>query len=139
VHARDPRYAAHDVMTLGCAEVTRDDYADPTHALEGTYVRRTDESGVGLVLQFAAADQARAFYERYVRQVSACRRSDDPVIIRVVDSDLGLIDRRSYPDGDWTEVGALQGARLTLVILSDAGHRISEAQSNALLRQIRAR
>jgi hypothetical protein len=61
------------------------------------------------------------------------------VTTRVLSSGLGLIDRRRYPDGDWTEVGALDGSRLTLVILTDTGHRISAAQSEALLRQIRAR
>ena len=54
-------------------------------------------------------------------------------------SRLGLIDRRSYPGGYWTVVGALDGSRLSLVILSDTGHRISVAQSEALLRQVRAR
>jgi hypothetical protein len=139
VHARDPRYAANDVLAIGCAMVTRDDYADPTHALEGTYVRDKDESGIGLVLQFGTANQARAFYTLYVQQVRACRGPDGPVTTRVLSSGLGLIDRRRYPDGDWTEVGALEGSRLTLVILSDTGHRISAAQSEALLRQIRAR
>ena len=36
VHGRDPRYAALDVISIGCAAVTRDDYRDPIHALEGT-------------------------------------------------------------------------------------------------------
>ena len=40
VHARDPRYAAQDVITLGCATVTRDDYTDPVAALEGNYHNR---------------------------------------------------------------------------------------------------
>ena len=139
VHARDPRYAANDVLTLGCAEVTRDDYADPTHALEGTYAKGKGQAGIGLVLQFGTASTARDFYTRYLQQVSACRGTDGPVMTTVLGSRLGLIDRRSYPDGDWTEVGALDGSRLTLVILNDPGHRISVAQSEVLLRQIRAR
>ena len=61
------------------------------------------------------------------------------MITTVLGSRLGLIDRRSYPGGYWTVVGALDGSRLSLVILSDTGHRISVAQSEALLRQVRAR
>ena len=51
VHARDPRYAAQDVITLGCATVTRDDYTDPDAALEGNYHNRSGDRGIGLVLE----------------------------------------------------------------------------------------
>jgi hypothetical protein len=137
VHARDPRYAALDVITLGCALVTRDDYRDPVRALEGTYARKRGESGVGLVLQFGNERDARAYYQLYVRQVRSCTRGDGPVRTRMTRSGLGLIDRRTYPDGDWTEVAALLGSRVTLIILTDPGHRISKARSEALLRQVR--
>lgn len=135
VRGRDPRYAAQDIITLGCADVTRDDYPDPTAALEGSY-ERAGQPGIGLVLQFADEAKAKAFYTVYTRQVRACSASDGPVVIEVVDSDRGLIDRRTYPDGDWTEVGALRGTRLTLVILSDPGHRITRQQSERLLAKI---
>ena len=46
VHARDPRYAALDAITVGCADITRDDYTDPTAALEGNY-RKGANDGVG--------------------------------------------------------------------------------------------
>jgi hypothetical protein len=136
VHARDPRYAAQDVITLNCAAVTRDDYTDPTHALEGSYARGQDRPGIGLVLQFGSAARARAFYDLYVRQVKACRSADSDLRTRVLPSRLGLIDQRTYPDGDWTEVAGLVGDRLTLVILTDPGHRITRSQSEALLQQI---
>ena len=133
VHARDARYAAQDVVTLQCGQVTRDDYPDPTTALEGTY-DKAGLPGIGLVLEFASEHKARAFYSVYLRQVRSCPPDDGRV--KVLESELGLIDQRSYDDGDWTEVARLQGARLTLVILADPGHRISKAASEALLRQI---
>jgi hypothetical protein len=139
VHARDPRYAASDVISLGCTEVTRDDYADPTGALEGTYTKNKGDAGVGLALQFASSSKAAAFFDLYVRQVRACRGAAAPLQAEVIASDLGLIDRRSYPDGEWTEVARQQGSRVTLVILSDPGHRITTAQSEALLQQIAER
>ena len=70
-------------------------------------------------------------------QARACRGDDAPVQIRVLRSDGGLIDQRSYPDGDWTEVGKAVGRRVTLIILSDPGHEISSAQANSLLAAIR--
>lgn len=138
VHARDPRYAAHAVITPGCADITRDDYPDPVAALEGTYEKRRGEPGVGLVLQFASAREAALFYRVYVSQVQACRKPDSPVAIDTVPSPLGLIDRRTASDGDWIEVARLTGSRLTLIMLTDPGHHRSRATSEALLRQIRS-
>jgi hypothetical protein len=135
VRGRDPRYAANDIITLGCATVTRDDYPDPTAALEGSY-EKAGQSGIALALQFATKAKAKDFYAVYTRQVRACAGSAGPVSIRIISSERGLIDQRSYPDGDWTEVGALRGDRLTLIILSDPGHRISPAQSERLLSAI---
>jgi hypothetical protein len=53
VHARDPRYAAQDVITLGCATVTRDDYTDQTYGgprrqLSQSVRRPRDRTGPGI-------------------------------------------------------------------------------------------
>ncbi|MCW2804336.1 MAG: hypothetical protein JWN06_2553 [Propionibacteriaceae bacterium] len=133
VHQRDPRYAARDAITIGCADVSRDDYSDPVAALEGTYESPAGDPGIGLVLQFGTTDAAKGYYARYVQQVSACTSEDGPVVAEVIPSDQGLIDRRSYPDGDWTEVAALRRSRVTLVILTDPGHKISTAAAERLL------
>jgi len=135
VHARDPRYAANDVVTLGCADVTRDDYPDPKAALEGTY-ERAGQPGIGLVLQFGSAARAAAFWKVYLRQVQACQTGDGPVRTTITKSPLGLIDRRTYPDGTWTEVGAQVGERITLVLLAEDGRPISRGDSEALLSRI---
>lgn len=136
VHARDPRYAASDVMTLGCAPVTRDDYPDPVAALEGTYERSRHAPGIGLVLQFPTAQAAAAYYRVYLSQLAACRHPDDPVTVKIIPSNLGLIDQRSGVEADWTEVGRLTGARLTMVILTDPHHGRTLAQSEQLLHQM---
>jgi hypothetical protein len=136
VHARDPRYAAQDVITIGCADVTRDDYPDPVAALEGSY-DNDNAPGVGLALDFADEADAAAYWDRYTAQVEACQTLVEPVRTELVEGLPGLMDRRTYPDGEWTEVGRRSGARVTLVILSDAGHRISTAQARRLLDQMR--
>jgi hypothetical protein len=135
VHARDARYAAHDVITLGCASVTRDDYTDPTHALEGSY-ERSGQPGVGLVLQFQTAGEASSYFRLYRSQVAACENASDPVRTKLVSSPTGLIDRRTYPDGQWTEVANIVGPRLVLILLSDPGHQISAAAAQQILAQI---
>jgi len=144
VRGRDPRYAAQDVITIGCATVTRDDYPDPTAALEGSYGLKSDPDGrpgIGLVLQFDSAQDASAYFAAYREQVGACADSGGSVTTELVETrvaaDRGLIDRRTY-DGqaDWTEIAGRSGARLTLVILTDPGHRISTAATERILRQL---
>jgi hypothetical protein len=137
VHGRDPRYAALDVISIGCATVTRDDYRDPVYALEGTYRNSVGAPGVGLVLQFSGPDAATGYFKLYRDQVAACEATDDPVRTTIVPSHAGLIDRRRYPDGDWTEVAKISGVRLTMIILSDPGHKITTDAAEKLLAQIR--
>ena len=136
LHGRDPRYAAFDAITIGCAPITRDDYPDPTAALEGTY-DRSGEPGIGLVLQFAGPAQARAYFEQYVRQVDACRGPDAPVQIERLPSSRGLIDRRAYDDGSWTEIAGRVDRRVTLVILSDPGRDVDAAQADEIIAAMR--
>lgn len=132
VHGRDPRYAAHDTVGVGCAPVTRDDYRDPTAALEGTYTR-SGRPGVGLVLEFADDRSADRFFGLYADQLAACTDPDGLLITRVATSPLGLLVRRSYPDGEWTEVVRGVGRRVTLIALADPGHRISVRDATSVL------
>lgn len=140
VHGRDPRYAAQDAITIGCADVSRDDYPDPVAALEGSYVDGDDNPGVGLALEFADADAAGRYWSRYTDQVQACATLQDPVHTELLDvasvGPDGLVDRRTYPDSEWTEVGRRSGRRVTLVILTDPDHRMTPAQARRLLAEM---
>ena len=137
VHARDPRYAAQDVIGVGCAPVTRDDYTDPVAALEGNYTSKGGAPGVGLALQFADAGTARRYFELYRKQIKACTGASGPVRITMLTSVDRLADQRRYDDGEWTEVGRQTAERVILVILSDAGRKIGRAAANAIADQIR--
>lgn len=44
----------------------------------------------------------------------------------------GLVDRRTYPDREWTEMARQSGSRITMIILTDPGHRISAAATRAI-------
>ncbi len=137
VHARDPRYAATDTVTIGCTEVTRDDFTDPASALEGSYQNAAGEPGVGLAMQFGTAAAASHYFTLYRRQVSACTDPDGPMTATVLPSQLGLIDHRSYPgDDEWTEVVKLDGRRVTLIALTDPGHRIGLSRAETILRSV---
>jgi hypothetical protein len=140
VHARDPRYAAQDVITVGCADVTRDDYPDPVAALAGDYIDARKRPGVGLALEFADADAAGRYWARYTDQVRACRTLRDPVHTELVAAGPRgpdeLVDRRTYPDSEWTEVARRSGTRIRLVILTDPGHQITAARARRLLDQM---
>lgn len=139
VHARDPRYAATDTITIGCAEVTRDNFTDPTRALEGSYENGSGQPGVGLAMQFGTAAAASHYLDLYRSQVSACTDPDGPMTATVLASPLGLIDHRTYPGGDdWTEVVKLDGRRVTLIALTDPGHTIVRSRAEAILRSIRS-
>jgi hypothetical protein len=136
VHARDPRYAANAAITIGCADITRDDYPDPVAALEGNYTGRGGVPGVALALEFPDDVTATRFWERYTEQVRACQTVDDPVRTEIILDGDGLVDRRTYPDSRWTEVSRRVGPRVTLVILTDEDHRITVTQARRLLAQI---
>lgn len=135
VHARDPRYAAQDAITIGCAGVTRDDYTDPKSALEGNYTGPAAAPGVGLILDFGDSGPATEYFALYQRQVQACTTQDEPRT-RIIGQDGGLVDQRTYADSEWTEVAKQTGNTVTLIILSDPGHRISRAAATKILGQI---
>jgi hypothetical protein len=136
VHARDPRYAAQDVIAIGCAAVTRDDYTDPIAALEGNYQNRSGASGIGLALEFNDDQAASRYFDLYRSQVQACTGRDQPVHTTIVSGVSGLVDRRTYPDSEWTEIVERDGPRITLIILSDTRHAISKASARRILDQI---
>lgn len=136
VHARDPRYAAQDVIAIGCAAVTRDDYTDPAAALEGNYKNRSGDGGIGLVLEFDDEQAATHYFELYRRQVQSCTTRDEPVRTTILSGVGGLVDRRTYPDSKWTEIAEQNGRRITLIILSDPSHAISKASAQRILDQI---
>ena len=137
VHARDPRYAATDTVTIGCAEVTRDNFTDPASALEGSYENAAGEPGVGLAMQFSTPAAASHYFALYRRQVSACTDPDGPMTATILTSQLGLIDHRTYPaDDEWTEVVKLDGRRITLIALTDPGHRIGLSRAETILRSV---
>lgn len=76
------------------------------------------------------------YFDLYRRQLSACVDPGGTVLVKVEPSSSGLMDRRSYSDGEWTEVARLVDRRITLIILSDPGHRMPVAAAEKLLAAI---
>jgi len=104
--------------------------------LEGNYESKSGAPGIGLVLEFANDADAGHFFDLYTQQVRACATGDGSVRTKIVSDTDGLVDRRTYPDSDWTEIARQSGSRITMIILTDPGHRISGAATRAILDQI---
>ncbi|QDP94733.1 hypothetical protein FOE78_01300 [Microlunatus elymi] len=143
VHGRDPRYAAQDTITVGCAGITRDDYPDPIAALEGSYGKRGatgSRPGVGLIMQFRSSADAQHYFSQYLTQIKACTDPDAQTYAKITTTtEHSVIDQRTY-DGstDWTEIAAVQGNRATFIILTDPGHKINNKEAEAVLAKIKS-
>ena len=74
----------------------------------------------------------------YRSQVQACTTRKEPVRTAIVPTVNGLADRRSYPDGSWTEIAERNDRRITLIILGDPGHAITKTAAQRILDQIRS-
>ena len=144
VQALDPRYAAQGAVSVGCADVTRDDHPDPVVALEGGYESAAGDPGVGLALEFADEADAAAFWRTYVVGVRACDSAEEGISTSGVREPAlpdarGLVDRRTdetQEPTDWSEVGVLRGRRVVLLNLADPGHRVADGSLDALLARV---
>jgi hypothetical protein len=97
---------------------------------------RSGAPGIGLALEFNDDQAASRYFDLYRRQVQACTARDQPVHTTIMSGVSGLVDRRTYPDSQWTEIVERNGSRITLIILSDPRHAISKASAQRILDQI---
>ncbi|GAA1396209.1 hypothetical protein GCM10009599_23460 [Luteococcus peritonei] len=137
-HARDPRYAAYEIMSVGCAEVKRDSWTDPTHALEVS-LAKGPAKGMAEAMVFADAQQARTWFTQWTAQLKACEGSSNPKTTASSTTADSWIGRRSYGSADgWAEVGAVMDNTVRLYLLADPDGAITTQQQQALLAQVRA-
>lgn len=133
-HARDPRYAAYELMAVGCATVKRSTWTDPTAALEVT-LAKGQAKGVADALEFSTAQQASAWFGLWKEQVQACRSGNDPRTTGSGDA-TSWVGTRSYAGGDsWSETAAVTGSTVRLYALPGT---IGTAAQRALLAQLRS-
>lgn len=137
-HARDPRYAAYEIMSVGCAEVRRGDWSDPSHALEVT-LARGGATGVAEAMVFADAAQARTWFGLWTKQLEACAQGSSPRTTSTTATATSWVGRRSYGPGDsWAEVGAVNDNTVRLYLLGDPDGAVTTAQQDELLQQVTA-
>ncbi len=121
--ARDPRYAAYEILAIGCAPVTRADWTDPTGALE-VELGNGSQQGFGEALQFATAANATTWFTVWKQQLTAC--TDVPNVTIVTQGPNRLIGRRDYGSGEsYAELALVEGRLIRLYILADPQQQLN--------------
>lgn len=135
--ARDPRRAAFEVMSVGCAAVDREAWTDPREALE-VNLAKGSRTGVAEVMTFASPAQASTWFGLWTKQVEACLDQENPRTTKTSADATSWLGTRSYGSADsWTELGAVNGATVRLYLLQDAAAALTPAQQQALLEQVK--
>lgn len=135
--ARDPKYAAFEIISVGCAQVDRSRWTDPTAALEVHYATAAGAPGVGEALQFATPDQALQWFAQFQAQLKACA-SGNPQVTSTTATATTWVGRRDFGGGEqWAEVGVVKGSLVRLYLLSDASGTVGVSQQNALAASLR--
>lgn len=113
VHATSPSHSAFAAISLGCTDLRA--YPEPAAALEGTLTNADGAAGVGLVLEFADAAEAQAYFAEWVRQAEACLGTVTQRLALTADTWVG---RRNL-DTVWSETVGVRGASVSLLIVDD--------------------
>ncbi|CAL8971574.1 hypothetical protein TESS_TESS_02452 [Tessaracoccus sp. O5.2] len=113
VHATSPAHSAFAAISLGCTDLRA--YPQPAAALEGTLTNADGAAGVGLVLEFADAAEAQAYFAEWVRQAEACLGTVTQRLALTADTWVG---RRNL-DTVWSETVGVRGASVSLLIVDD--------------------
>ncbi|TDT34269.1 hypothetical protein ACF3NT_09505 [Naumannella halotolerans] len=114
-----------------CEANTGGGWPDPEFALAATYVDDRGRPGNGLLLQFAGEQEAEDYYKTYLDVLESCPSSDGmPSAEEVATGDGWYGGHRDYAGGDrWSEVVAVNGDRVMLVIVNDDEGSDAEALS----------
>jgi hypothetical protein len=117
---RDPHQAAFEALPIGCANPLPDTALPvPQHALQGSYRNQRGGPAQVLVLRFANADEASAYFTGYQARMKACGSSGAAQGLTVrsswsrPDSAAAV---RSYAGAEtFTEISAVRGATVALL------------------------
>ena len=121
VHAVSAEHSAYAAIALGCAELGA--YPQPTAALEGTLAGPEGRPGVGVTLEFAGADEARGYFDEWVRQAKACEGTATELLSLDADTWVGRRNLETL----WSETVGVRGERVVLLIVDQADADLSGA------------
>lgn len=122
-HARNPAEVT-EVMLSPCGEAPAHPVSDPAHALEMNLMRGSS-AGVGELLEFGTANQARAWFDAFRTQLTACVRSQPSVFTKLAATPSVWRGRRNLGStGNFAEVGVLGGQRIAIYALDDPRHTV---------------
>ena len=129
--AREPASVGEAITPLGCRPRPM---PRPQHALEVTY-RRGSVPAVGLVLEFASADQAERFFTTHRRVLDECEsapRADVDVRLTTYDTVVSTRTEELGHTPSWAEGAHRSGDRVTFVAVADPGPLGVRAVTSAL-------
>lgn len=131
--ARSAAHAAFEMMSVGCSEVDRSAWTDPTDALEVGLAQGT-QSGVAEAMVFATEDQAKQWFALFQKQLRACTTSSMPKVTVTTATPTQYTGRRTFSAGqDWSEVGAVTGRTVRLYLLLDPKKQFGQPAQQELL------
>lgn len=138
---RDPHQAAFEALPVGCAQPLPDSALPvPRHALQGAYRNPRDAPATVLVLRFAEAGQASAYFRGYGERMRACGRGAHGLAVEPLWSGSGAAAAiRRYAGAEtFVEVAVLRGASVALLANSAGNARSDEAWSRAVAGRVAA-
>ncbi len=117
VRATDAAVASYQALPM-CG--TERETPRAAYALAGSYAGPGDAPGNGLVLQFADARSAQAWYAAFVDRMAACPADNGPVTVTDLNRGDGSFTARrniAYARTTWSETGRVKGDRVLLIAL----------------------
>jgi hypothetical protein len=118
--SRAPQQAAYEALPVGCGNpLPTNSLPVPHHALQGSYRTAAGKSATVLVLRFADAGRASAYYGGYQARMTACGDKGNLQVKQLWSSTEAVASIRSYEDAEaFVEVSTLKGSTVALLAQS---------------------
>jgi hypothetical protein len=119
---RDGHQAAYEALPVGCANPPPSGSLPvPLHALQGSYRTGTDQPANALLLRFADAAKATAYFTGYQARMKGCGDSGGLAVQSLWFTDTAAAAVRRYAAADaYVEVSVVRGSTVALLAQQSA-------------------
>ncbi|QNE21226.1 hypothetical protein F1D05_29115 [Kribbella qitaiheensis] len=114
---RDGHQAAYEALPVGCANPQpKGSLPVPLHALQGSYRTGSDQPANALLLRFADATKATAYFTGYQARMKGCGDSGGLAVQSLWSTDTTAAAVRRYAEADaFVEVSVVRGSTVALL------------------------
>ncbi len=114
---RDGHQAAYEALPVGCSNpAPKGSLPVPLHALQGSYRTGTNQPANALLLRFADATKAKAYFTGYQARIKACGDGGDLAVQSLWSTETAAGAVRRYAGADaFVEVSLVQGSTVALL------------------------